>query len=284
MSIEFDPIPDVLRQLGYQRFPVAFGGVRNQSMNCYAYISPDPPVIEGICKKLESHELLVQRISWSSGPVVLEPMSRAKYGMFEHFFCLESPDMPIHETSLRDYFDYGIESFLLDRFAPFSPRVGPTWYYIYECKEFQPQLKQSALLLSSPLVGSMLMSYSDDVASLVSNHTRMKETLAERIPLPMVWAFPEEIPRGAIDNIYDSTTKKWYIVSIHSDFSGAVSLMDYASAKWNNGIANFIKHDFVQGTVENEKVSLQDITLHFVEVNGKFRSKRKLSRLAIAFG
>ncbi len=83
---------------------------------------------------------------------------------------------------------------------------------------------------------------------------------------------------------FDSATKKWYIVSIHSDFGGAESLIDYVSAKWNNGIADFIKHDFVRRTIENNKVSLKDITLHFVEVNGKFRSKRKLSRLAIAFG
>ncbi|WP_136810791.1 hypothetical protein [Desulfosediminicola flagellatus] len=99
-----------------------------------------------------------------------------------------------------------------------------------------------------------------------------------KLPLPMIWAFPADLPIGNKDNFYDRKADKWYVAEIKSDFKGSMSLVDLRPDE--NGVCNTMQHDF-EGNIHPINMNINDLTVHFTEVNGKFRSRRKLSRLKL---
>jgi hypothetical protein len=98
----------------------------------------------------------------------------------------------------------------------------------------------------------------------------------------MLWGYPETLPIGIKDNIYDMAHAKWYVASITGSFQGTVSLADFVLGTSDD--VTFAEHRFNEKHITTVKMARKDITINISEVRGKFRSKRKLSRLALAFG
>ena len=199
-----------------------------------------------------------------------------KFIIMETFFLLESPEIPESVLSMRDHFDYGIESRLRERFDSFSPSIGPSWNYLYQCDGLLEGLDHGSLVLGSPIVGASLHCRSEDARQLLDALQRMKDFLQEILPLPFIWGFPEGVSVGEKDYVWDIRHQKWYAARVN--FEG-LALADIATADRQN--PSFAQHRYSEGRIMDVGADLNSLSVEFIQIGGKLRRKRKLRNLSI---
>jgi hypothetical protein len=192
---------------------------------------------------------------------------------------METLDFPQDVLKLRDHFDYSIEREIQEKFPQVQPIFGPAWRYLFPCEEFEQNLKVSSLRLAVPLMGNALNCRSDDVPTLLAARKEIRALMATKLPLPMIWAFPQGLPIGPKDSFYDAKRGAWYTAEIKTDYTGSISLVDFHPDE--NGVCRSMQHDF-QGNIKEVKMRTDEIFVEFRAVEGKFRSRRKLSRLKLS--
>ena len=238
------------------------------------------PTVLGICNPVTSHSALLTACQWYQGSAVLIQEESPRFILWDQFFCLETTDLPRDILQLRDHFDYSLEREIQQHFRDFIPFFGPSWRYLFPCKELARNLRTSSLNLATPMMGNALNCRSDNLTALLEAQQAIRAHLATKLPIPMIWAFPEGLPVAAKDNFYDTKETKWYLAQIKSDFAGSMSVVDLRPDE--AGVCRLMQHDF-QGTVRAVKMTADEIIIHFTEIGGKFRSRRKLSRLKVTY-
>ena len=108
----------------------------------------------------------------------------------------------------------------------------------------------------------------------------LREEIAREFPVPKICGFPDELPVGLVDYIWDASKKKWYTMQLRGRADTNVSLADLADG--TNTPKHLHRHRFGENTIEDVVISPQDIIVEIKEVGGTFRSRRKLATLALA--
>lgn len=269
-----DNLPDEIARLGLK--PMSFG----PGMSGFGKLELGEPTVLGICRPVDSHSALLAECRWYFGPVVIMREESPRFILWDQFFCLETTELPRDLLQLRDHFDYTIEREIQQLFPEVSPLFGPSWRYLFPCEDLVENLRSSLICLSTPFTGNALNCRSDSLKVLLDAQEGIRAHLATRIPVPMIWAFPEGLPVGAKDNFYDTKGAKWYMAQIKSDFEGSMSIVDLHPDE--TGVCSVMQHDF-QGNVRAVDMKANEITIHFTEIGGKFKSRRKLSRLKVTY-
>lgn len=238
------------------------------------------PTIIGPCEPLETHRVFAEAVPWREGPMVLLHTESPRLALVQCFCCLGSGDIPVDLLGLRDYFDYGFENDLKDRFSSVNPLVGPGWVYFYKCADLKKQLSDSRLTLSYPFIGNTIACRSDDPQVLLKSSEEILRYFDETVPLPTIWGYPSDLPLGSTDNIFDVRTSSWYTARLQGEFKGTMSICGFVGTSVQE--ISMAQHSF-QGSIEEVFVRRNTLTLHISDLSGNFQRKKKLGRLELAY-
>jgi len=269
-----DALKEQINALGFS--PAQFGA----DLEGFAKFTVCRPNVLGICAPINTHVEFLAACEWQEGSLLLVREDSPRFVLWEQFFCLETLEFPKDLISLRDYFDYGLETKIRELRPDVHPQFGPGWRYLFPCADFLKNLKSSTLNLSAPMMGNALNIRSDSLNDLMSAQTEIKSHMASKLPIPLVWAYPSGLPVSAKDNFCDLDTRGWYFATLEGDFEGAVSLVDLRPDE--RGLCNVKQHDF-KGHIDAVEMKINDMTVKFSSAADDFKSRRKLSRLKVSY-
>ncbi len=237
----------------------------------------------GRLSPIEAQQHFLSLIKFDKGMIVFVNEREPYFITYEQFFILESEKIPRSALSFRDYFDYSLEEEIGLKLSIEKPYIGPTWFYLYAASDLKKQISAREINLSFPIVGSGIRHGGNNLQDVVDTHKNIKQAFCDLVPLPITWLRPKLVTSGSVDNVYDTVTKSWFNVktTYESNNSVIISIFDLAN--------NIDEQDALQQhnpqTGEISEISLEpkDFILHFKEYNGKFNSKRKLSRIKLSF-
>jgi hypothetical protein len=275
MSQNEEPEESLVDEAGsFGLSPARFGA----GSSGFARFEIGQPSVVGTCSPVGSHLALIGATQWRQGTAVFMRAEPPRLVLWEQFFCLETTDLPKDLLQLRDHFDYTLQREIQERFAEVSPILGPSWRYLFPCEDFVENIRVSVLNVSLPLMGNALNIRAESLSELLAAKESIRAYLAEKLPIPIVWAFPEGLPVAATDNFYDRTSATWYLAKIRADYEGDLSIIDLRLDE--TGGCNLMQHDF-HGNIRNVAVDMNKIVVQFTEVDGHFKTRRKLSRLKV---
>lgn len=244
------------------------------------YTKPSKKQIKkyGICTPTKSQQKILEYIEWHTNPIIILVENSDTLILFEHFFILESPEMPITPLELRDLFDYKIEKELTSEYPNLSLLFGPHWHYILPVRNFEENIRKGNLFLSSPFVGNTINIRSKNITELINKYEEIKLSIQQKCPLPIVYGVPENMIVGEKDNFFDVNNKTWHYASVEIQKDIAISLIDLVNSE--NKI-QLTQHKYNLDIIETVQMDLKETWVKFYSGNSKYRSRRKLKKMSI---
>lgn len=267
-------VVDQIEALGFSRASIT------TDIEGFAKLSACRPDILGVCLPIDTHTQFLAACEWQEGTLLLAKETSPRFVLWEQFFCLETLDFPKNLMALRDYFDYGLEAKIRDLRPDVQPIFGPAWRYLFPCVDFEKNLKLSTLSFSAPMIGNALNIRADSLSDLLSAHSEIKRCMGSQLPIPFAWAYPADLPVAAKDNFFDLNSRGWYLAMLEGKFGEGTSLVDLRFSE--DGICKMMTHDF-EGHIKPVEISVNDLSVRFLSVDKKFKSRRRLSRLKTSY-
>jgi hypothetical protein len=229
-----------------------------------------------------SQSRFASSISFVEGMLVLVFPSDTKpqLATWEPFWILESEILTRSVLSFRDYFDDSFAKEMRQNSQTGLPSLGPYWCYLYESINFVEQLSNAQLRISPPLLGNALHCRGDTVDETLRDHQRMRQFVGEMIPLPIAWMHPSDMPTSVVDLVFDQVTADWFSIQCRTPCgTRSLALVDLVSSLRRE--VQFVRCVQRKPTTEELELEPEQCVIHVRQLNGPFRSRRKLTSLTI---